>query len=217
VETSREVSGRKVSIRNTKPSVERTLKGQLVPILTVVAGPNGSGKSTLTRIAREAFQDLPILDPDAIAKKIQKTSVNGGSAIDAGRAVLEQAAELIRHQQSFLVETTLSGNTYLRMMREAKLAGYRTSLFFVGTADIEINLKRVAERVAEGGHDVPEEDQRRRYPRSMANMRKAFELADEAVLFDNSGRAHLRLALKDDAGLTIYQTLPSWAAFLRPN
>jgi predicted ABC-type ATPase len=188
-----------------------------VPILTVVAGPNGSGKSTLTRIAREAFQDIPNLDPDAMAKKIQRASASGGSAIDAGREVLERAAELMRCNQSFLVETTLSGNTYLRMMREAKALGYRTSFYFVGTKNIEINLKRVAQRVIKGGHDVPEEDQRRRYPRSMANMRKAFELADEAVLWDNSGQAHVRLALKDDAGLTIFRALPDWAAFLRPN
>lgn len=186
-------------------------------MLTVVAGPNGSGKSTLTRIAREAFQDIPILDPDAMAKKLQRSSVSGGSAIDAGRAVLDRAAELMKHQESFLVETTLSGNTYLRMMREAKVLGYRTSFYFVGTTSVEINLRRVAQRVNKGGHDVPEEDQRRRYPRSMANMRKAFELADEAVLWDNSGPAHVRLALKDEKGLTIYTALPDWASFLRPN
>lgn len=134
-----------------------------------------------------------------------------------GREVLNRAAELLKCQQSFLVETTLSGHTYLQMMREAKALGYRTSLFFVGTAGIEINLKRVAQRVSRGGHDVPEEDQRRRYPRSMANMRKAFELADEAVIWDNSGQAHVRLALKDGAGITILRALPDWAAFLRPN
>ena len=103
------------------------------------------------------------------------------------------------------------------MMRQAKSCGYSTSLFFVGTIDVEINLTRVAQRVMNGGHDVPEEDQRRRYPRSMANMRKAYELADQAVLFDNSSKAHVRLALKDSLGLTIYQALPDWAAFIRPN
>ena len=103
------------------------------------------------------------------------------------------------------------------MMRQAKSCGYSTSLFFVGTIDVEINLTRVAQRVMNGGHDVPEEDQRRRYPRSMANMRKAYELADQAVLFDNSSKAHVRLALKHSLGLTIYQALPDWAAFIRPN
>ncbi len=131
--------------------------------------------------------------------------------------MLERAAELMSCRQSFLVETTLSVNTYLRMMREAKTLGYKTNFIFVGTTGVEINLKRVAQRVLKGGHDVPEADQRRRYPRSMANMRKAFEFADEAVLFDNSGQAHVRLALKDAAGLTIFRTLPEWAAFLHPN
>jgi predicted ABC-type ATPase len=188
-----------------------------MPTFTVVAGPNGSGKSTLTRLARESFQEAPILDPDAIARSMANTSADGGSPIDAGREVLASADRLLQARQSFLVETTLSGNTYLRMMRKAKSLGYTVVLFFVGTSSVEINLKRVIQRVENGGHDVPEEDQRRRYPRSMANMRKAFELADESVVFDNSADAHLRLAVKDGDEITILQPLPEWAAFLRPN
>ncbi len=104
------------------------------------------------------------------------------------------------------------------MMRRAKALGYDVTLLFVATDDVQINLSRVRQRVEEGGHDVPEEDQRRRYPRSMANLRKAFDLADEAVVFDDSTAAgHLRLAVKDAHGATIYQPLPHWAAFLRPN
>jgi predicted ABC-type ATPase len=66
-----------------------------------------------------------------------------------------------------------------------------------------------------GGHDVPEEDQRRRYPRSMANFRKAIELADEAIVFDNSSSKHQLLAVKDRDGITISRSLPEWAAFLQ--
>ncbi len=68
-----------------------------------------------------------------------------------------------------------------------------------------------------GGHDVPEEDQRRRYPRSMANFRKAFELADEAIVFDNSSSKHQLLVVKGRDGITIHRLLPEWSAFLRPN
>jgi predicted ABC-type ATPase len=93
---------------------------------------------------------------------------------------------LLQSKQSFLVETTLSGNTYLRMMKEAKRQGYLVVLLFVGTEDVAINMKRVANRVAKGGHDVPVEDQLRRYPRSMENFRRAFALADETSVFDNS-------------------------------
>ena len=114
-----------------------------MPTLTVVAGPNGSGKSTLTRLGRETFQGMVVLDPDAIAKSMQTVGIESGSAIDAGRAVLLTAEQLLMSKQSFLVETTLSGNTYLRMMKYARELGYTVVLLFVGTADVSINLRRV--------------------------------------------------------------------------
>jgi predicted ABC-type ATPase len=70
--------------------------------------------------------------------------------------------------------------------------------------------------VLKGGHDVPLEDQRRRYPRSFANMRKAFRLADEAVLLDNSTpEGYSKVAIKTAAGVKLFEPLPGWAAFLR--
>ncbi len=156
-----------------------------------------------------------MLDPDAVARSLAATSEDAVSAIDAGRAVLIRAEDLLANQQSFLVETTLSGNTYLRMMSKAKLQGYLVVLLFVGTNDVSVNLARVRTRVRLGGHDVPEEDQLRRYPRSMANFRKALELADEAILFDNSGNSHSKVAVKDAHGITLYDPLPHWAEFLK--
>ena len=187
-----------------------------MPTFTVVAGPNGSGKSTLTRLGREAFQADAVLDPDAIARTLQATGENGGSSIDAGRAVLAMASKLLEANQSFLVETTLSGNTYLRMMHRAKALGYVVVLLYVGTSDVSINLQRVRQRVKRGGHDVPEEDQLRRYPRSLANFETAFSLADEAVVFDNStAKGHVRVAEKSKEGVVLFQEPPVWAAFLK--
>ncbi len=142
--------------------------------------------------------------------------MEGGSAIDAGRKVLLMASNLLAQRQSFAVETTLSGNTYLRMMREAKSTGYEVMLFFVGTSSIHINLKRVHMRVVKGGHHVPEEDQRRRYPRSMQHMKVALEIADEAILYDNSsGPGFLKVAVKSEGVVTLFEPLPHWAEFLR--
>ena len=135
--------------------------------------------------------------------------------MDAGRAVLLRAEELLSNKQSFLVETTLSGNTYLRMMKRAREQGYTVVLLFVGTSDVSINLRRVRGRVRKGGHNVPEADQLRRYPRSMENLGRAFELADEAVVFDNSSESHVKLAVKDKEKTTLYEPLPGWATFLR--
>jgi predicted ABC-type ATPase len=188
----------------------------LTPTFTVVAGANGAGKSTLTRLGREGFQSSAVLDPDAIAKSRQVTGESDGSAIDAGREVLRRAEELLAAKQSFLVETTLSGNTYLRMMSRAKAAGYLVILLYVGTDDVTINLRRVRQRVRNGGHDVPEDDQLRRYPRSLANFKKAFDLADEALVFNNSTPlGHVRVAEKTKDGITILGDVPQWAAFLR--
>jgi predicted ABC-type ATPase len=94
-----------------------------LPTFTVVAGANGAGKSTLTRLGREVFQDSAILDPDAIARSMQETGDMPGSTMDAGRIVLQMSERLLVGRQSFLVETTLSGKSYLRMMRHAKQAG----------------------------------------------------------------------------------------------
>jgi predicted ABC-type ATPase len=188
-----------------------------MPTLTVVAGPNGSGKSTLTKWNRESFQTVAVLDPDAVARSMQAASGNaGGSAIDAGRAVLSMADELLTTGRSFVVETTLSGNTYTRMMQQAKNLGYSLVLLFVGTESVEINLVRVRNRVIKGGHDVPEEDQRRRYARSMRNMQVAFALADEATLYDNStSPGYVLVAVKAAGVITLYEPLPAWAEFLK--
>jgi predicted ABC-type ATPase len=187
-----------------------------LPTFTVVAGANGAGKSTLTRLGREGFQECAVLDPDAVARSMQRLGVRSASPIDAGRSVLEMAEGYLKSGSSFLIETTLSGNTYLRMMSRAKERGYLVVLLYVGTADVSINIQRVKIRVLKGGHDVPVEDQLRRYPRSLANLRKALELADEAIVFDNSTpKGHTKVAVKDANGFEIFEPVAEWAAFLQ--
>ncbi len=86
------------------------------------------------------------------------------------------------------------------MMKRARDLGYSVVLLFVGISDVTINLRRIRGPVEKGGHDVSEEDQLRRYPRSMENLRLAFELADEAIVFDNSAASHVKVAVKDREG-----------------
>ena len=126
------------------------------------------------------------------------------------------AERLLAADQSFTVETTLSGNTYIRMMTRAKALEYLVVLMYVGTTYVSINMQRVKFRVAKGGHDVPEEDQRRRYPRSLANAAKALAIADEAVILDNSTAAgYVKVAVKRSTGIEVFEPVPEWAAFLK--
>jgi predicted ABC-type ATPase len=186
------------------------------PVLTILAGSNGCGKSTLTSSAREEFQQSPILDPDAIAKSIRDTLPGTDSNIEAGKRVLRRAEELIESGQSFTVETTLSGSTYLRMAAHAKDAGFLIAVIFVGTNSVEINIERVKARVQKGGHDVPEEDQRRRYPRTLANMKKLLPLADLIVILDNSTPQGYSLVAAGHRGFMPWnEPVPTWAQYLR--
>ena len=102
------------------------------------------------------------------------------------------------------------------MMQDAKARKYNVMLLFVGTVSVELNLERVRSRVVKGGHDVPEEDQRRRFPRSMRNLRTALSLADEAILYDNSTSAgFVKVATMSDGHYSLFEPLPEWATFLR--
>ena len=186
------------------------------PVLTIIAGSNGCGKSTLTSTARNKFQQTPVLDPDAIAKSLQETLGSGGSNIQAGKRVLLLAEELIASGQTFTVETTLSGATYLNMAQRAKAANFNIMVVFVGTASVEINLERVKMRVEKGGHDVPEEDQRRRYPRTLANMKRLLPEADLAVILDNStAQGHTLVGFGHAGYMHWVEPVPEWAAGLR--
>lgn len=182
------------------------------PVFTILAGSNGCGKSTLTAYGRSKFQDAAVLDPDAIARSIQDTMPSENSDLEAGRRVLLRAEELIATRQSFTVETTLSGSTYLRMAVRAKEAGFNLMVLFVGTASVEINMERVRARVKKGGHDVPEEDQRRRYPRTLLNMKKLLPIADFAVFLDNSGPDGHHVVGSGQGGTMHWiEPVPGWA------
>lgn len=156
------------------------MKARKQPILTVIAGPNGSGKSTLTA-ALWADLHMPVIDPDAIARSIDPLAPER-AAVAAGREAIRRQVQYLESGASFAVETTLAGNTILRRMEYARRQGFTVHLIFVGTEDVQTNIERIAERVARGGHDVPEIDVRRRFSHSMHNLTKAIELTDRATI-----------------------------------
>ena len=184
------------------------------PRLTLIAGANGSGKTTLTHWNSDVFRAIPVLDPDMIARTLQSTST--AAPIAAARQVLSSAREHIHEAESFAVETTLSGKSYLRMMLEARRRDFEIVLVYIGTENVEINLTRIRNRVLTGGHDVPEKDVRRRYQRSFENLPLAAERADHIILFDNSEEEGYRVvAVLGLSGNQWFKSIPDWAAPFR--
>jgi predicted ABC-type ATPase len=180
------------------------------PILTVIAGSNGSGKSTFTRYNQETLR-LPIIDPDLEARAIAPDAPET-AAIAGGKQAILRARTYLANNESFAVETTLSGNTYLKMMEQAKQRGWQVNLIYVGTNDVQSCIQRVAQRVAAGGHAVPESDIRRRYSRSFANLGDAVEKANHTLLYDNSKFSGYQLILAIEVGIVtkFSNDLPEW-------
>ena len=162
------------------------------PQLWVVAGPNGSGKTTLTmRHMRRFPTNISVINPDEIAKGIDPAQMDSpGVALQAGEIALRQQRDLLASRQSFLIETTFSGNHELRLISKAKQSGYKVNLIYIALRDATRNISRVASRVAAGGHNIPTADIIRRHGRSLRNAPRGLFMADRSFVVDNSRKRH---------------------------
>lgn len=154
------------------------------PVCHVVAGPNGSGKSTFAlRYLPDFAGSVEYVNPDLMAQGMSPTDIRL-SAIKAGKLTLERIAQLISERASFAFETTLSGRGHLRLLAEAKAAGYQIAIYYLWMPEPAALPLRIGHRVLAGGHDVPTDDVMRRYARSRANVREYAALADTLLVFD---------------------------------
>lgn len=178
-----------------------------MPTLFVVAGPNGCGKSTLTRTTW--FGGVEVIDPDAIARDMAPASPGR-----AAREAVQRRRAAVGAGRPLVVETTLAGHGVLRLMAAARRAGYRIELHYVSVDSPDRALIRIRTRVAQGGHDVPESDARRRFARSLANLPAAIERSDRVCLYDNDdpGRPHREVAMLRGGTWWTAERLPGWAA-----
>lgn len=154
--------------------------------IVIIAGPNGAGKTTFAREFLPTDAELPnFVNADLIAAGLSPFAPEL-AAFKAGRIMLETIADYAKRGESFSFETTLSGLTYAQMIPAWRTSGYAVKLIFLSLPDAEMAIERVAIRVRQGGHNIPEEVIRRRYAHGLANFEHYKLLVDSWQLYDNS-------------------------------
>ena len=147
------------------------------PIVLVFAGPNGSGKSTVTK-------GFDIVGEYINADEIKKEK--NCSDLEAAQFATALREDAVYNMRSFTFETVLSSSRNVELLKKAKNFGYQIEIVYVLTADPQINVARVVQRVKNGGHDVPKDKIISRYYKSLNNLSKIIQIADVMWVVDNS-------------------------------
>ncbi len=180
-----------------------------MPRLFVVAGVNGSGKSTLTQMKR--FNNVGVIDPDAIAKELTARS-DASARVLGGREAIKRRRDFLVAGKTFVLETTLSGKSTLKFIQKAREFGYHVELHYIYLIDAEQSADRVKTRVSKGGHNIPKSDITRRFQRSRDNFIDAALISDRVVVYDNAGIDDVFLKVMDaQAGkIEFVEQAPEW-------
>lgn len=180
------------------------------PVLHVVAGPNGAGKTTFYLRVLRPVTHLDFVNADAIAAD-RWPDAPVEHAYEAARVAAEERARRIAARTSFATETVFSHESKVALLRDAEQAGYRVVLHIVLIPE-DLAVARVAERVAYGGHDVPEDKVRARFARLWRHLRAAVLVVDEARVYDNTKAAEPFRHLATFIGGHVVG-VPSWPAW----
>src|SRR4051794_17387848 len=172
--------------------LDHPMMAESAPSVVVLAGPNGAGKSTSApSILKDALGVDEFVNADVIARGLSGFEPER-AAIAAGRIMLARLRDLARQRTSFAFETTLASRSFAPWLADLVRNGYQFHLVFLLLPDPEMAVARVAARVSEGGHAVPEETIRRRYEAGLRNFFGLYQpMATTWNFWDNSTESGL--------------------------
>ncbi len=170
-----------------------------MPHVIVIAGANGAGKSTVApALLRDKLGISEFVNADTLAQGLSAFAPET-VAISAGKIMLRRIDELTKADADFAFETTLSTRSFLPRLSKMRDSGYEFSLFFLWLAGTDLAVRRVAERVRQGGHDIPKATIERRYEKGLRNFFTLYQpIADSWYFYENSDEENLRLIAKGE-------------------
>ena len=162
------------------------------PNLYIIAGPNGAGKTTASfNLLPEILHCPNFVNADEIARGLSPFAPETVS-LQAGRIMLARIEELLPQKVDFAIETTLATRSYVSLVKRAQKLEYKVHLLFFYLETPEQAIQRVAQRVAQGGHDIPEENIRRRFRRGINNLMHLYApICDSVHIWNNTSKAHI--------------------------
>lgn len=163
--------------------------------LYIISGCNGAGKTTASlRVLPGVLDCKQFVNADEIARGLSPLDPDS-MAIEAGKLMKARAEQLLEGEENFAMETTLSARTYIKLIKRAREKGFRVQLIFFWLKSPETAITRVAQRVQEGGHNVPQNVIIRRYYTGLNNLFNLFmPIVDVWMLFDNSDMQKVMIA-----------------------
>lgn len=164
------------------------------PELIIISGANGVGKTTFAKPYVEEL-GFKFLNADEIAKEIEAKGLEN-AMIKAGRQFFADLNKCIAEKESIVIETTLSGTYINKVAAKAQKLGYAIKIIYIFVDSVELCIERVQARVLKGGHDVPVEDIRRRFQRSLNNFWNNFtQITESWLLLYNGDESYQQVAI----------------------
>jgi len=185
------------------------------PNVIVMAGPNGAGKSTAAPALLRGRLAVPhFVNADEIARGLSAFAPET-MATAAGRIMLTRLKDLAGGRADFAFETTLASRSFAPWLRSLVADGYEFHLVFLWLPSPDLAVARVADRVLQGGHHVPDDVVHRRWAAGLRNFWDLYRpLAVSWHVYDNSKRSRLRSVAAGAGTVVEFVERPaSWRRF----